>query len=78
MQAVVSAFTAVHSCLTAFENDLTWFGIPYDELSLLIHVDDAGRRRRIQAILDEEQYSIDRSVARREQITLNVPGAGDS
>jgi len=58
MQALEVALSGIYYHLKPLRDELFYLDDgPYDDLALYINVEDAGRKRRIEAILDEEQYA---------------------
>ncbi len=65
LQALASAYTVVRRHLSAFRENLTWIGLPFEELPLVVAISDAGRRMRIDDILNEEEYAAQDDMRRR-------------
>jgi len=59
MQAIFLAMRGVDSVLNPWRDALTWYDWKYEDPALFPNVLDAGRRRRIHAIIDEEIYAIE-------------------
>lgn len=57
LQAVLSAFSGVRSSLGPFFDALTSGNFPHGRLPLVVSINDAGRRKRIEALLDEDEYA---------------------
>jgi len=58
MQALEIALSGIYYHLKPLRDELFYLDdAPYDDLAVYISVEDAGRKRRIEEILDEEQYA---------------------
>lgn len=57
-QALALAYAGLRFNLMRQNADLRWTGLPLDEMPLVVAMQDAGRRRRVEDILAEEEYAV--------------------
>jgi hypothetical protein len=67
MQALFIAMRGVDSILNPWRDDLRWFDLTYEDPALFPNVLDAGRQRRIHAIIDEEIFAIEERRRQRQE-----------